>query len=209
MTDFADMIEGYRRFRDDDWRRQRERWEKLARGQNPQVMVIACSDSRIDPSLVFDTVPGETFVVRNVANLVPPFELGGLRHGVSAAVEFAVTQLDVREIIVLGHGSCGGVSAALSRRFENKPPGEGGFIARWMEMLNDARDRIEAELGDGPEAIRALELECVKVSLANLRTFPFIPPREAEGRLRLIGAYFAIADGILHVLGENGEFRPA
>ena len=141
---------------------------------------------------------------------VPPFELGGLRHGVSAALEFAVTQLNVREIIVLGHGQCGGVSASLSRRFDDKPPGEGGFIARWMEMLEPARDRIEAELGHGPAAIRALELECVRVSLANLRTFPCIPPREADGTLTLIGAYFAISDGVLHVMDETtGDFSPA
>ena len=209
MTDFTDLIEGYRRFRQGDWKRQRERWEKLAEGQNPQVMVVACSDSRIDPSVVFDSRPGEMFVVRNVANLVPPFELGGLRHGVSAALEFAVTQLNVRELIVLGHGQCGGVSASLSRRFDDKPPGEGGFIARWMEMLEPARNRIESELGQGPAAIRALELECVKVSLANLRTFPCIPPREADGSLRLIGAYFAIADGVLHLLDEaTGQFSP-
>ena len=209
MTDFADLIDGYRRFRQGDWQRQRARWEKLAKGQNPQVMVVACSDSRIDPSVVFDSRPGEMFVVRNVANLVPPFELGGLRHGVSAALEFAVTQLNVREIIVLGHGQCGGVSASLSRRFADKPPGEGGFIARWMEMLEPARDRIEAELGQGADAVRALELECVRVSLANLRTFPCIPPREGDGSLKLIGAYFALGDGVLHVLDEaTGEFAP-
>ena len=210
MTDFADMITGYRRFRQGDWRRQRERWEQLAEGQSPQVMVIACSDSRIDPSIVFDAGPGEMFVVRNVANLVPPFELGGFRHGVSAALEFAVTQLRVRQVIVMGHGQCGGVSASLSRRFQDKPPGEGGFIARWMQMLEPARDRIEAELGTGPEAIHALELECVRVSLANLRTFPCIQEAEADGGLQLIGAYFAIVDGVLHVLDEaDGEFSPA
>ena len=210
MTDFADMIEGYRRFRQGDWQRQRERWERLAEGQSPRVMVVACSDSRVDPTAIFDASPGEMFVVRNVANLVPPFELGGLRHGVSAALEFAVTQLNVGELIVLGHGQCGGVAASLSRRFADKPPGEGGFIARWMEMLDPARDRIEAELGHGPAAIRALELECVKVSLANLRTFPCIPPREAEGSLRLVGAYFSISDGVLHVLDEaSGAFAPA
>jgi carbonic anhydrase len=207
MIDFNDLIDGYHRFREGDWRRQRERWEQLAQGQNPKVMVIACSDSRVDPTAIFDASPGEMFIVRNVANLVPPFEVGGLRHGVSAALEFAVTQLNVEEIIVLGHGSCGGVAASLSRRFQNKPPGEGGFIANWMDMLDEPRDRIAAELGQGPEAVRALELECVKVSLANLRTFPFIPPREADGSLKLIGAYFAIVDGILHVLDEaTNEF---
>ena len=210
MTDFSGLLDGYHRFRQGDWQRQRERWEKLARGQSPRVMVIGCSDSRIDPAQVFDSGPGEMFVVRNVANLVPPFEVDDMHHGVSAALEFAVTQLEVREIIVLGHGQCGGVAASLTRKFADKPPGEGGFIARWMDMLDGPRDRIATELGDGPDAVRALEMECVKVSLTNLRTFPFVPPREAAGSLRLIGAYFAIADGILHIMDDaDGTFSPA
>lgn len=209
MTDFTDLLDGYQRFRTSEYRRHRERWEELTEGQNPRVMVIACSDSRVDPAQIFDTVPGEIFVVRNIANLVPPFELGGGRHGVSAALEFAVTQLEVPEIVVLGHGMCGGVHAAISRSFEGRAPGAGGFIAHWVDMLDEARDRIVDELGDGPEAIRALELETVRVSLANLRTFPCIPEREAAGTLRLHGAYFAINDGVLHLMGDDGEFAPA
>ena len=209
MADFSELLSGYQRFRASDWRRQRERWAELSEGQSPRVMVIACSDSRVDPAQIFDTSPGEIFVVRNVANLVPPFELDGRRHGVSAALEFAVTQLEVSEVVVLGHGACGGVSAALSRRFEGKPPGEGGFIAHWVDMLDEARDRIIAEYGNGPEAIHALELETVRVSIANLRTFPCIPEREAAGTLRVRGAYFAIADGVLHVMDDDGAFRPA
>jgi carbonic anhydrase len=209
MTDFSDLLTGYRRFRGSDWRRQRERWAELSEGQSPKVMVIACSDSRVDPAQIFDTSPGEAFVVRNVANLVPPFELDGRRHGVSAALEFAVTQLEVGEIVVLGHGACGGVHAALSRRFEGRAPGEGGFIAHWVDMLDDARDRVVALHGTGPRAIRELELETVRVSIANLRTFPCIPEREAAGSLTIHGAYFAIADGVLHVMGDDGEFAPA
>ncbi|RYD54015.1 MAG: carbonic anhydrase [Sphingomonadales bacterium] len=209
MTDFTDLLDGYQRFRTSEYRRHRERWEELSEGQSPRVMVIACSDSRVDPAQVFDTVPGEIFVVRNIANLVPPFELGGGRHGVSAALEFAVTQLEVPEIVVLGHGMCGGVHAAMSRRFAGKAPGAGGFIAHWVDMLDEARDRIVAELGEGPEAIRALELETVRVSLANLRTFPCIPEREAAGTLKLHGAYFAIDEGVLHVMGADGGFRPS
>ncbi|HEX7848873.1 MAG TPA: carbonic anhydrase [Sphingomonas sp.] len=209
MTDFNDLIDGYRRFRTSEYRRHRDRWEALSEGQNPQVMVIACSDSRVDPAQIFDTVPGEIFSVRNIANLVPPFELGGGRHGVSAALEFAVTQLEVPEVVVLGHGSCGGVAAALSQRFDGAPPGQGGFIDHWVDMLDEARDRIVAEYGTGPEAIRALELETVRVSLRNLRTFPCIPEREAAGTLRLRGAYFAIADGVLHVMDDDGNFAPA
>jgi carbonic anhydrase len=209
MAGFDTLIDGYQRFRSDGWATQRARWSKLSEGQSPKVMVIACSDSRVDPAQIFDTSPGEIFVVRNVANLVPPFELDGSRHGVSAALEFAVTQLEVTDVVVMGHASCGGVYAALTSAFEGKAPGEGGFIAHWVDMLDDARDRIVAEYGTGPEAIRALELETVRVSIANLRTFPCIPEREAAGKLRLRGAYFAIADGVLHVMDDNGDFAPA
>ncbi|TPG53990.1 carbonic anhydrase [Sphingomonas glacialis] len=209
MTDFSDLVGGYHRFRASDYVRQRDRWAELAEGQSPKVMVIACSDSRVDPAQVFDTSPGEIFVVRNVANLVPPFELDGSRHGVSAALEFAVSQLKVGEIVVMGHGSCGGVHAALTRAFEGKAPGEGGFIAHWIDMLDSARDRIVAEHGTGPAAIREMELETVRVSIANLRSFPNIREAEAAGALRLRGAYFAIADGVLHVMDEAGDFAPA
>ncbi|MEG3151710.1 carbonic anhydrase [Sphingomonas sp. ZT3P38] len=209
MTGFSDLLDGYHRFRNTEWSRQRERWVDLRQGQRPSVMVIACSDSRVDPAQIFDTSPGEIFVVRNIANLVPPFELDGSRHGVSAALEFAVTQLEVTEVMVMGHGSCGGVEAALSQRFQGRAPGAGGFIAHWVDMLDEARERIVAEYGVGPEAMRALELETVRVSIRNLRTFPCIPEREAAGALRLRGAYFAIADGILHVMDDNGDFAPA
>lgn len=209
MTDFSDLVGGYHRFRETDWARQRDRWSELSQGQSPKVMVIACSDSRVDPAQVFDTSPGEIFVVRNVANLVPPFERDGSRHGVSAALEFAVTQLKVSEIVVMGHGSCGGVHAALTDAFAGKQPGEGGFIAHWVDMLDEARDRIVAEHGTGPEAIHAMELETVRVSLANLRTFPFVQEAEAAGTLKLRGAYFAIADGVLHVMGDDGAFGAA
>ena len=208
MTDFAALLEGYRRFRANGWARQRARWSDLAEGQSPKLMVIACSDSRVDPAQIFDASPGEMFVVRNVANLVPPFEKGGGRHGVSAAIEFAVTQLEVPEIVVIGHGQCGGVAAALSRCFDGAAPGEGGFIAHWVDLLDEARDRVLAEHGHGATGI--LEYEAVKVSLANLRSFPCVRDRERDGRLRLHGAHFAIADGILRLLDEkSGTFRPA
>ena len=209
MTDFTDLIAGYGRFRRQDYALQRERWAELRERQDPKVMVIACSDSRVDPAQIFDTSPGEIFAVRNVANLVPPFETGGGRHGVSAALEFAVTQLEVPEIVVLGHGSCGGVHASLTQRFDGAEPGAGGFIAHWIDLLDEARDRIVAEHGEGPEATRALELETVRVSIANLRTFPWIDERVSAGTLRLHGAYFAIADGVLHVMDDSGSFAPA
>jgi len=210
MTDFSGLIDGYRRFKATGWRQQRERWSALAEGQNPRLMVIACSDSRVDPTIIFDTSPGEIFVVRNVANMVPPFETAPGHHGVSAALEFAVTQLEVPEIVVLGHQSCGGCAAALTRRFENAEKGQGGFIADWMSMLDEARDKVIAEHGQGEDAVRALEWEAVKVSIANLRTFPCVPIREQKGKLKIHGAYFAVADGILHLLDEQtGTFAPA
>jgi len=210
VTDFDGMIAGYRRFRKQGWSSERSRWERLSHGQSPKVMVIACSDSRVDPATIFDTSPGEMFVVRNIANLVPPFETGGGRHGVSAAIEFAVTQLEVPEIVVMGHGQCGGVAASLSKRFEHAEPGAGGFIAHWIDLLDEARDRVVAEHGQDGPAVRALEFETVKVSLANIRTFPGIVEREQAGKLRLYGSYFAIADGELWVLDEkSGIFSKA
>jgi carbonic anhydrase len=209
MTDFADMVEGYRRFRSKGWTEQRERWSQLSRGQDPKVMVVACSDSRVDPMQIFDVAPGEIFTVRNVANLVPPFETTKGYHGVSAAVEFAVTQLEVPEVVVMGHASCGGCAAALSGGFKDMKPGEGGFISDWVGLLDDARDKVKAEFGDGADAKRELEHEAVRVSIANLRTFPFVAEREAAGTLKLRGAYFAIADGQLHVMDDDGVFAPA
>lgn len=209
MTVFSDLVAGYRRFREHGWAQERERWESLAEGQSPKVMVIACSDSRADPATVLDTSPGEIFVVRNVANLVPPFEIGGGRHGVSAALEFAVTQLKVQEVVVMGHGMCGGVHASLTSRFADSSLGEGGFIAHWIDLLDEARDRVMAEHGTGDDAARALELETVRVSLANLRTFPFVQEAESAGQLTLHGAWFSIREGALWVMDEEGRFSPA
>lgn len=212
MTGFDALIDGYRRFRENGWACQRERWSQLAEGQSPKVLVIACSDSRVDPSMIFDAHPGEMFVVRNVANLVPPFETGGGRHGVSAALEFAVKILEVEEVVVMGHGRCGGCQAALTQSFKDAPPGEGGFIARWIDLLDDARDRVVAEHGATADraVLQAMEHETVKVSLANLRSFPCIREREKAGKLSLRGAWFAVATGELHLLDEvSGTFSPA
>jgi carbonic anhydrase len=212
MTDFTDMLAGYRRFRETGWAQQRARWDELNEGQSPRVMVIACSDSRVDPTQIFDTGPGETFVVRNVAALVPPFETAPGHHGVSAALEFAVQVLGVSEIVVMGHGKCGGCKAALSQELKDAPPGEGGFIANWIDLLDGARENVVAQFGEdrGVDAYRAMELEGVKVSLANLRTFPCVRSKERKGELKLIGAFFAISDGHLHLLDEaSGTFSPA
>jgi carbonic anhydrase len=204
------LITGYRRFRHHGWTPRLERWKELREGQEPQVMIIACSDSRVDPAEIFDTDPGEMFVVRNVAAMVPPFETNPGHHGVSAALEFAVQVLKVKEIVVMGHGMCGGCKAALTQDLKDAEPGEGGFISNWMSLLDEARKPVAAQYGtQGREAERAMELEGVKVSLANLRTFPCIRRKERDGELRLRGAFFAISDGQLHLLDEaSGEFAP-
>lgn len=205
------LIAGYRRFRETGWNPHRERWSALGEGQQPEVMVIACSDSRVDPSQIFDVDPGEIFVVRNVAAMVPPYETTPGRHGVSAALEFAVQVLKVKEIVVMGHGLCGGCKAALTQELQGAERGEGGFISDWIALLDEARGPVVAAHGTtGRDAERAMELAGVKVSLANLRTFPNIRRKEEAGELRLTGAFFAISDGVLHVLDEaEGEFHPA
>src|SRR3990170_2541016 len=203
-TELAELLQGYRRFREHGWKPHRERWASLREGQEPRVMVIACSDSRVDPAQIFDVNPGEVFVVRNVAALVPPFETSPGYHGVSAALEFAVQVLKVREILVMGHGMCGGCQAALTQELHGTEPGKGGFIADWIEMLGAAREPIARELGiTGREAELAMEQAAVKVSLANLRTFPCIEEKEKRGTLTLRGAYFAISDGELRLLDER------
>jgi carbonic anhydrase len=210
MTQFTEMLAGYRRFRKSDWTSQRTRWTQLGEGQNPKVMIIACSDSRVDPTQIFDTSPGEVFVVRNVAALVPPFETTPGLHGVSAALEFAVQFLKVEEIVVMGHGLCGGCAAALSKQMQGAAHGEGGFIASWISMLDASQAEVSAKYGvTGREAEQAMEHAAVKVSLNNLRTFPYVRDKEADGSLTLHGAFFAISDGVLHILNDaSGEFEP-
>jgi carbonic anhydrase len=210
MPSLTALIEGYRRFRTAGWARERERWSELAEGQSPEVMVIACSDSRVDPATIFDAKPGEMFVVRNVAALVPPYQPDGQYHGVSAALEFAVTQLEVREILVMGHGLCGGCAASLTGQFEAARQGEGHFIAHWIDLLDEARDKVLAEHPAlDRAAFQAMEMEGVRVSLRNLRTFPWIREREESGRLALHGAFFSVAEGILYLCDEAKGFAPA
>lgn len=200
------LIVGYRRFREHGWNPHRERWATLREGQNPQVMVIACSDSRVDPAQIFDVDPGEIFVVRNVAALVPPFETAPGLHGVSAALEFAVQVLGVKKIVVLGHGMCSGCRVALTQELHGTEPGEGGFIANWIGLLDHVREPVAASLGtEGREAERAMEQAAVRVSLTNLRTFPCVRQKERDGELRLRGAFFSISDGILHLLDEPSD----
>jgi carbonic anhydrase len=210
MPHLSKLIEGYRRFRETDWARECERWAELAEGQSPKVMILSCADSRTDPAQIFDARPGEMFVVRNIAALAPPYEVSPGFHGVSAALEFAVTQLNVGEILVMGHGMCGGCSAALTGQFDDRRPGQGQFIADWVRMLDRARDKVRARHTElDREAFLDMEREAVKVSLANLRTFPWIAERERAGELKLHGAHFSIAEGRLYILDEaERDFRP-
>ena len=210
MPYMKQLIEGYRRFRENNWPEERERWAELAEGQSPQVMILACADSRSDPAQIFDSRPGEIFVARNIAALAPPYETSSGLHGVSAALEFAVTQLEVGEILVMGQGMCGGCAAALTGNFDDVPPGEGHFIGDWVRMLREPRDVVRARHDRlDRSAFLDMEHEAVKLSLANLRTFPWIAERESAGRLKLHGAHFSISEGRLYLLDEaEGSFRP-
>ena len=203
MSEFAELLDGYRRFREGPYNEQRQRFDSLANaGQSPKVMIIACSDSRVDPTRIFDTEPGQAFVVRNVANLVPPYSPDSSQHGSSAAIEFAVTQLEVEHVVVLGHAHCGGIAASLDGRFDDKTEGHGAFIGRWMSIIEPARDQVRAAQAISPDvdAGEALELAAIRLSLANLRSFPFVATREAAGSLQLHGTHFSIAAGLLRVL---------
>jgi carbonic anhydrase len=210
MPYLKQLIDGYRRFREKDWAHERDRWSELAEGQSPQVMILSCADSRVDPAQIFDGRPGEMFVARNIAALAPPYETSEGYHGVSASLEFAVTQLKVGEILVMGHGMCGGCAAALTGQFDDTEPGEGHFIADWVQMLNEARDKVRSRHSElDREAFLDMEREAVKVSLANLRTFPWIAEREQAGELKLHGAHFSISEGRLYILDEAEDtFRP-
>ncbi len=199
----SDLQAGYLAFRKTVWPEQQSLYRRLARrGQNPPAMVIACSDSRVDPALIFNAGPGDLFVVRNVANLVPPCEHGGLYHGTSAAIEFAVTGLGVRTILVLGHSGCGGIAACLAGE---PAPGE-SFIGLWMSNLAGLRHDVAT--ADCPQ--RALEQRAVAHSLDNLTSFPFVAERVRAGSLGLHGAWFDIESGRLFWLDRDGRaFRDA
>ena len=209
MTVLPDhLADRYRRFRFRHFIQNQDRYEELAEaGQSPDVMVVSCCDSRVDPETIFSAMPGELFVVRNVANLVPPFETSGKYHGVSAALEFAALNLRVRHILVLGHARCGGIRACLEHDAARQT--EAQFISNWMSMLDGARDQVRRKHVDRPvgDMVAALEREGVKTSLANLRTFPCVQTLESRGRLSLHGAHFDIATGALTVLNQGtGEF---
>jgi carbonic anhydrase len=206
----AKLLDGYRAFMAGDYAGQSKRYHELANGgQSPETMVIACCDSRAAPETIFGARPGELFVVRNVANLVPPYSPDGQYHGTSAALEFAVQALKVKNIVVLGHGRCGGVSAALNPEFQ--PLSEGDFIGKWIDMLKAPAAIVgENKLMTAGERQRSLERISIRFALANLRTFPNVSALESEGKLTLHGAWFDISTGELWVMDPGtGDFaRP-
>jgi carbonic anhydrase len=193
MKTVDDLLAGYRRFRAGVYAEQAQLYRELSEGQDPDIMLIACADSRAEPSDIFHAAPGQMFVVRNVANLVPPYKPDGGLHGVSAALEFAVNVLKVRHIVVMGHGGCGGVSASLT---QSQSPLIGEFVAPWVKLLDEARARVLDSGSLNPQF--ALELEGIETSLENLMSFPWVAGAVARGELELHGAWFAIRHGELH-----------
>ena len=205
------LISGYQSFRKGTYRRQKEMFEEVGtHGQNPDVMVIACSDSRANPSAIFDAHPGEIFVIRNVANIVPPYDPSTGFHGTSAAIEFAVKALKVKAIVVMGHESCGGVQAFLDDVGDGAPedePCEHSFLTSWIHILDTAHARL-VENNEGSEASqRQMEYAGVRQSLTNLISFPFIEKAVATGELSLLGAYFSIIAGKLMFADKDGIFK--
>lgn len=209
MSNIQELVEGYRRFQHHYFAAEgRELFAELVIGQKPSTLVIACSDSRVDPAIVMDCKPGDLFVVRNVANMVPPYEKGGGYHGVSAALEFGVCALGVENIIVLGHRQCGGIKAL----FEGIPEGlDGEFIKPWVNMGRRAAERVREEYphASDEEKLCNCEMGGILVSLENLRTFPFIQQKIAANQLNLYGWYFDIVSGQMHSYNdEKLKFEP-
>lgn len=187
------LLAGFRRFRTKYYSNEKSLYTKLAAGQAPKTLMIACSDSRVDPAIITAASPGEIFVVRNVANLVPPYETQGRYHGVSAAIEFAVVNLQVENIIVLGHRQCGGIRALMSESIGSTT----SFISQWVQIAISAKEKIlkEKSAADFEEQCRHCEMESIAVSLENLKTFPFVQEALMAQKLELHGAYFDLESG--------------
>jgi carbonic anhydrase len=204
------LLAGYSSFLAGTFSREHSRYKELAReGQSPTTLLIACCDSRSAPETIFDAGPGELFVLRNVANLVPTYQPDAGQHGTSAAIEFAVVSLEVSNIVVMGHGRCGGIRAALDPTA--KPLDAGDFIGKWMATLGPVSAQVsDNNLMTPAERQTALERISIRNSIANLRTFPYIARLEAEGKIELHGAWFDISSGELWVMdADSGDFyRP-
>lgn len=203
--DISKFIDGFKEFQTKFFKTENSIFDKLSIGQNPKTLIIACSDSRVDPALLGAVDPGDIFVVRNIANIVPPYEEGGGKHGVSAAIEFAVINLKVENVIILGHRQCGGIKALLYPK-ETKA---GGFVQKWMQTMEGAKEAAIKKVGsEDPEQLcRQCELEAIKVSIQNLKTFSFVNEAVNQRNLTLLGAYFDLEKGELLFLENDGEFK--
>jgi len=202
------LLAGYRNFMSGLYASEGTRYRSLAReGQAPETMMIACCDSRAAPEMIFDAGPGELFVMRNVANLVPPYAPDGEYHSTSAALEFAVQSLKVKHIVVMGHGRCGGIKAALNA--DATPLSPGDFIGKWMSLVAPAAETVSGNtMMTAGERQTSLERISIRYSIANLRTFPCVKILEGKGRLSLHGAWFDISTGELWVMNtETGDFE--
>lgn len=208
MNDFPPaLLKGHLEYKKGKFADEQERYRQLTKdGQSPETLIIACCDSRAAPEIIFNSFPGEIFVIRNVANLIPPYSPGGDYHSTSAAIEFAVQSLKVKHIVVLGHGRCGGIKAALDPDVDPLSPGD--FIGKWMDLLAPAAETIASnQWMTGTERQTALERISIRHSLGNLRTFPFISSGEKEMKLSLHGAWFDISGGELWITNpETGDF---
>ncbi len=207
MSAIDQLISGYHRFRNGYYQENRQQLDALAReGQSPKVAVVACCDSRVDPAVITDSTPGDIFVIRNVANLVPPYEAEGAWHGTSAALQFAVCGLQVEHLIILGHAKCGGIRALM----EGQEPGhEDKFISSWMSIVDDARQQAQADssLHSFEDKVAACERGSIGISLNNLLTFSWIRERVEAGTLHLHGWYYDVASGkVLQLHPGSGEF---
>jgi len=201
------LLDGYRTFRTQRLPVEQSRYRELSeRGQSPETMVIGCCDSRVSPEVIFDAGPGELFVVRNIANLVPVYQPDENAHGVSAALEYAVNVLKVKNIVVLGHAQCGGIRAFVDKIAPLSP---GDFIGKWMAMFVKPGEVVEQRSHESMlDFVTRIEKAAVFRSLENLQTFPFVRAKVEEGELQLHGAYFGVAEGSLFVLDKRAkEFR--
>jgi carbonic anhydrase len=207
MEDIARLITGFRRFQKVYFRGDNELFDELKGGQNPNTLVIGCCDSRVDPAILTDSAPGELFVVRNVGNLVPPYEPDAGHHGISAALEYAVCGLQVQHVIVLGHSQCGGIAYLM----KNEGAGQSEFIGHWVGMVAAAKQEVEDRLSGKPAEVRqrACEQAAILLSLDNLLTFPWLRERAEKGQLFLHGWYFDLVKGeLLSYSPDTGAFQP-
>lgn len=203
MNHIDKLVDGFKRFKESRFTEKRALFDQLAQGQHPKTLIVGCCDSRVDPAIITDCDPGDLFIIRNVANLVPPYETAGNFHGTSAALEFGVRHLGVENIIILGHAKCGGIRTLM----ENDAPSDdqSSFVAGWMKVASHARNRVLSRLPGEPvyKQVQACEKEAILVSLDNLLTFPWILERVAQKKLALHGWYFDIEQGELLQYNPN------